>query len=137
MSVMPPVACTKYVVNEFSCALGVKVAVRPSVETETVPVSVPFVPYVIGKVADVTVHGSTGLLNRSCTTPLIGAPVSVLLGLTLVTDGVVVSVTVPVVSEKVPGLASASPPTSVICEVVTIVYVVLAVRLLCGVNVTC
>jgi len=51
----------------------------------------------------------------------VGAPVSVLLGLTLVTDGVDVSLTVPVANEKLPGLASASPPTSVSCDVKTTV----------------
>ena len=108
-------------VNESICPLGVKVAVRPSAEVATDPGTGTPAGFIAWKVADVTVHGSTGLLNCSCTTPLIGTSVSSLLGLTLLTDGVVGSVTVPVVSEKVPGFARASPPTSVICEVVTTV----------------
>src|ERR1700732_1114667 len=109
-------------VYELSWMLGAKVAVSPSDDAETAPVRAPDVlPNVTNTSDDVTVQGSTGLLNRNCRTALTGTPVSLLLGLTLVTAGVVVSVPEPVVSEKFPGFASASPPTSVICEVVTIV----------------
>ena len=50
-----------------------------------------------------------------------------MLGLTLVTDGVVVSVAEPVVKLNVPGLARATPPMSVSCVVVATLYVVFAV----------
>jgi hypothetical protein len=107
-------------VKDSSGELVVYVAVKPLGEAETVPgIGTPVDEYTSSKVNDVTVHGSTGLLNSTCTTPFIGTPVSELVGLETVTDGVVVSLAVPVVIEMVPGLASTRPPTSMICEVVT------------------
>src|SRR5258708_590320 len=96
------------------------VAVKPSDEAETAPVSV-MAPSEILKLDNVTVQGSIGLLNRTCTTVFIGTPFSERLGLTLATEGTVVSVTALVVNDNVPGFARASPPTSMICELVTTV----------------
>jgi len=84
----------------------------------------------------VAVKGSTGLLNCNCTTLLVGKPVDEFAGLTLTTEGVVPSLVVPVIMEKLPGFESPSPPTSVTADVVTIVYVVFAASPPRGVKVT-
>lgn len=121
-------------------AVGTNVAVSPSGETETVPAWGKAIPemYVIScKFAGVTVSGSTGLLNCSCTTGFSGTPIEELGGLTLATEGVVESLVDPVVNENVPGFVNGRPPTSVRSAVVVIVYVVPAAIPPSGVKVIC
>ncbi len=95
--------------------MGVNVAVSPSAETVIVPGT--GMPVACGKTmksAVVTVNGSTRLLNCSWITLLVGTPPAPFAGLTVVTNGVVVSATAPVVKAKVAGLVSGFSATSVI-----------------------
>src|SRR5258708_34605910 len=88
------------------------------------------------KSAVLTVSGSTCLLNCNWITLLVGTPPALFAGLTVLTDGVVVSAAVPVVKVKLLGLVSGFSATSVIWFVAAIIYTVPGLSGTTGVNVT-
>src|SRR4029077_11306192 len=100
-------------VEGSSAGLGVKVAVSPSAETVIVPgTGMPVAWGKTMKSAVLTVNGSTRLLNCSWITLLVGTPPAPFAGLTVVTTGVVLSATAPVVKAKVAGFGwGVSAPT--------------------------
>jgi len=112
---IPTVALTGYNVEVAIGAEGVKVAVRPSDDTEIVPVREPIV-----NVEVVTVSGSIRLLKCSWITEVVNTPVVWFAGVTLVTAGVAMSAVVPVVKVLVTGAARAFPAMSCTPATVTV-----------------
>lgn len=114
---MPLVAAKLYSVAESRGWLGVNVAVKPSADNETDPASGSAVGPPAGSadrvmVAVVTVSGSTGLLNWTCTVLFVATLLALYAGMTLTTVGVERSAPEDVVNEEVVGLVCRLPAKS-------------------------
>lgn len=93
-----PVRYTPYCVPACSGLVGVKLAVRPSAASVTVPGSTSASPTVVGYTSRFAGVTPTCLLKRTRTTALVGTPLLVVSGSTVVTAGGVKSAPAPVVN---------------------------------------